>query len=122
MLPASMNRRNFTPTPPNVDGVHGTRRSGGARHEASERALVRRPGFETTGWTLNLSRTGVRIVVEDPVEPGQEYEVLIGAEAGGPVRRGRVVWVQDEADGQIVGVQFLDVEGGAAPEPPKGSS
>jgi PilZ domain len=117
-----MNRRSFTPTPPTAEGVHGTRRSGGARHEASERIIVRRPGFETTGWSLNMSRSGVRVVVEDPVEPGQEYDLLIGAaaEADGPVRRGRVVWVQDEADGQIVGVQFLDGEG-PPPEPPKGS-
>jgi hypothetical protein len=30
----------------------------------------------------------------------------------------RIIWAQDEADGQIVGVQFLDVDG-TVPPPPK---
>lgn len=71
-----------------------------------------------------MSRGGVRLVVEDSVETGQDYELQIGlaAEGDAPVRRGRVVWVQNEADGQIIGVQFLDVEGGAAPPPPSEES
>jgi hypothetical protein len=31
-------------------------------------------------------------------------------------RKVAVVWVQDEADGQIVGVRFLDVVGSMPPE------
>jgi hypothetical protein len=92
---------------------HGRRRStGGARREASDRAILRAGGGEVSGWTLNLSRGGVRLVIEEPVLPGTEYEVHIADEAP---RRGRVVWVQTEADGQIVGVQFLDAAGRPLP-------
>lgn len=100
--------------------VHDTRRQvGGARREASERVLLRAPGFEATGWTLNLSRGGVRIVVEDAIEQGAEYDVLFGDEEA-PSRRGRVVWLQQEADGQIAGLQFLLADGtpmGGTPPP-----
>ncbi len=117
----TVSRRSFTPTPPlAAQDIHGTRRQeGGARREASERILLRREGFETAGWTLNLSRGGVRVIVEDTVEPGLEYEIVIGDEESAS-RRARVIWVQDEADGQIAGVQFLDVEGEPPPPPPAG--
>ena len=78
---------------------------------------MRRDGFEVEGWSLNVSRGGVRVILEAPVELGDEYEIFIGdAETG---RQCRVVWVQDEADGQIAGMQFLDVEG-TPPPPPAG--
>lgn len=83
---------------------------------------LRRDSQELTGWTLNLSRGGARLVLEERAELGGIYDIELG---GGPTRREvRIVWVQDEADGQIVGVQFLDGEGSipppeAAPEPPK---
>ena len=66
------------------------------------------------GWTLNLSRGGVRVVLEDPVELGVEYTITIGPEGEDESRmhQARVVWLQDEADGQIAGIQFLDEEGG----------
>jgi len=96
--------------------VHGQRRgSGGARREASERIILRAPAFETVAWTLNLSRGGVRLIVEEPLELGATYELVIGDADPPVVRQGRVVWVQDEADGQICGVQFLDTEGSVPP-------
>lgn len=74
--------------------------------------MVLRSGqFEASGWTLNLSRGGARVVLEQPVQAGAEYDVTIG---DGPSRRGRVVWVQIEADGEIVGIQYL----GTDSEPP----
>ncbi len=83
--------------------------------------LLRAPGFETSGWTLNVSRGGVRLVVEDKVDVGREYELSIGDEQTNVVRRGRVVWVQDEADGQIAGVQFIDIENAVPPSAPGAS-
>ena len=111
-----MTRRSYQPPDPlTTPDVHGTRRGGGgARREASERVTLRGLGFESEGWTLNLSRGGVRLIVEERVDPGAEYDVYVGT-GESPPRRGRVVWVQDEADGQIAGVQFLDVEGGVPP-------
>jgi hypothetical protein len=58
-------------------------------------------------------------VLEEPVELGQKYQVEMGTEAES--REVRIVWAQDEADGQIVGVQFLDVVDGTVPPPPKAS-
>ena len=115
-----MTRRNYTPSAPLPKAdQHGQRRStGGARREASDRIVFRSDGVETSGWTLNVSRGGIRAIVEDTIELGREYELLIGDQQN--PRRGRVVWVQDEADGQIAGVQYLDVEG-ASPPGPEGS-
>jgi len=68
---------------------------------------------ETTGWTLNVSRGGLRAVVEQPLDPSVEYEVVVGE---APARRASVAWTKAEADGQIVGLRFLDVEGSVPPE------
>ncbi len=95
-----------------VPAVSQRRNSGGARHEATERIILRRDGAEVEGWTLNLSRGGVRVVVEGTVVAGADYEVGIGELTKRPAR---IVWVREEADGQIVGLQFLDVEDGAVP-------
>jgi hypothetical protein len=103
-----------SPAPPAE--VHAQRRAtGGARREATERVTLRGPDFETHGWTLNVSRGGMRAIVEEPLKSGMEYELLVGdAETNG--RKVAVVWVQDEADGQIVGLRFLDVAGSIPPE------
>jgi hypothetical protein len=82
---------------------------------------LRSAGYESSGWTLNVSRGGVRLIVENQVELGREYELSIGDEQSAVLRRGRVVWVQDEADGQIAGVQYLDVEGAVPPSEPTAS-
>ena len=92
------------------------RSGGGSRHEASERVVIRTDGFETIGWTLNVSRGGVRVVVEEPVDEGAVYDIVIGDQE--PSRRARVVWIQVQADGEIVGLQFLGVEGSVPPPPP----
>lgn len=78
--------------------------------------MIRADGFETIGWTLNVSRGGVRVVVEEPVDDGAVYDIVIGDQE--PSRRARVVWIQVQADGEIVGLQFLGVEGSVPPPPP----
>jgi hypothetical protein len=106
-----VSRRNTSPSE-----VHAQRRAtGGARREATERVTLRGPDFETHGWTLNVSRGGIRAIVEEPLKSGVEYELVVG-DAEESARKVSVVWVQDEADGQIVGVRFLDVEGSMPPE------
>jgi hypothetical protein len=115
-----VSRRSSSPSIPIPEGaVHGTRRAGGSRHEATERVRIRRDAFETTGWTLNISRGGARLVLEESVELGAQYQVEMGPEAD--PRDVRIVWAQDESDGQIVGVQFLDTDG-SVPPPPVGPS
>jgi len=57
-------------------------------------------------------------VLEEAVELGAHYQVEIGFEP--EARQVRIVWAQDEADGQIVGVQFLDTDGSVPPPPVAG--
>ncbi|MFO7178753.1 MAG: PilZ domain-containing protein [Pseudomonadota bacterium] len=95
------------------------RQQGGARVEVSERVTLRAPGFETTGWTLNVSRGGVRAVVEDEVPEVAECELVLGDDASG--RRVRVVWRKQAKDGEILGLQYLDVLTSDLPPPPEGS-
>lgn len=79
---------------------------------------MKRGEAECIGWALNLSRGGVRIVVEDPIELNAEYTVVLGDDEQNP-RPARVAWIQDEAGGQIAGLQFLDVQGTIPPlDPP----
>jgi hypothetical protein len=100
-------RKSLTPTPDAAEpGLPPTRRAGGARHELSDRVQLFQEGRELTGWALNLSRGGLRAIVEDPIAVGELYELAIG---DGPRRRCQVVWVQQELDGAIVGLSFLDV-------------
>ncbi len=110
------NRRNLTPPSgmPGVGGaspdVHATRRAG-ARLEVSARVSLRSPGGKVLeGWALNVSRGGVRVILEEKIDVGGVYEVTL---AGGvdpqpdtPPRSGRIVWVQEEPDGVVAGIEF----------------
>ncbi len=90
-------------TPGGADGgVHATRRSG-ARHEVTTRVTLkplkatatagggpahpqRADGALLEGWALNVSKGGIRVILEDKVEPGEEFEVELldpNAAAGG---------------------------------------
>jgi hypothetical protein len=111
-------RRRSNPTNPvPPDAVHATRRTGGSRRDATERVVLTVAALTTHGWTLNVSRGGARLVVEESVEPEARGVVeFVGTDG---TREVRVVWVQDESDGQIVGVQFLDADG-SVPPPPSG--
>lgn len=114
-------RRSLTPATGLTKGdVHATRRgSGGARREVTNRIVLRKGTAELTGWALNISRGGIRVILEDPVELGQEYEVEVGNDDAAGKRRGRVVWVQEESDGMIVGVEFIDPPTGLPSDPPE---
>ncbi len=101
-------------SPPSSE-VHAQRRAtGGARREAAERITLRTPDFEAHGWTLNVSRGGMRVIVEESVTSGVEYDLSVGEAPDS--RKVVVVWVQNEADGQIVGVRFLDGDGSIPPQ------
>ena len=130
MSVAVKNRRSLTPShgvvPPN--GTHAMRR-GGARREVSDRVALhsvagpgapgepREPTLE--GWALNVSRGGVRVILEEKVELGKEFDVTVGdPDNGGTAARGRIVWVQEEPDGVIAGVEFVGVSGTVKSSPP----
>ena len=84
-------------------------RRGGARREVTERVTLKsEEGTTLEGWALNVSRGGVRVILEERVELGEEYEVTIGIEEASSLnRQARVVWLQEEPDGFIVGMEFL---------------
>jgi hypothetical protein len=124
-------RRSLTPNTgiPNVKS-----RRGGARLTVSDRVTFRglgdAAGALREGWALNVSRGGIRAILDEDtgkVELGQEYEITVSfAEAAtakpAVPRKGRIVWLQEEPDGFVVGVQYvsasgriLAVESGAAP-------
>ena len=103
-------------------------RRGGARREVTERVLLKSPATKTEleGWALNLSRGGLRCILEEKVELGGEYLVTLGDGDDYADRRARVVWVQEEPDGVIVGVEFVGLSGihmpsvtSTPPPPPK---
>ncbi|MFO0552285.1 MAG: PilZ domain-containing protein [Polyangiaceae bacterium] len=87
-------------------GVPPARRVGGTRHETSERLKFIVADKLIDGWALNISRGGLRAIVDENIELGTEVEVSIGEATARP---GRIVWIQDEPDGAIVGVEFTDV-------------
>jgi hypothetical protein len=105
------NRRSLTPSTgmPAGSDVHATRR-GGARHDVTARvSLKTKDGAVLEGWALNISRGGIRVILEDKVDLGIELEVTMamGEDPTSPVM-GRVVWVQEEPDGVVAGIEFRD--------------
>ena len=74
------------------------------------------------GWALNVSRGGLRAILEEKVLLGQKFEVGIGTDE--VIQRiGRIVWVQEEPDGVIVGIEFTGMSGThkSVPPPPPGA-
>lgn len=92
------------------------RRSTGVRTPVSEAVIFANDDRRIDGWSLNLSRGGLRAILDEMVELGEEFEITIGADD--EPRSGRIVWVREEKGGAIVGVAFLDGEG-SVPPPPK---
>jgi hypothetical protein len=72
--------------------------------------LVGASGARLEGWALNVSRGGLRVILEEKVDLGAEFEItmsLADAREGltNPVVA-RVVWVQEELDGVVAGLEF----------------
>ena len=110
-----------TPTPAQgisvPSGVHAMRR-GGVRREVTERvALKTEDGTTLEGWALNVSRGGLRAILEEKVVLGQKFDVAIGTDDV-VLRASRVVWVQEEPDGVIVGLEFTGLSGTHKSSPP----
>lgn len=103
-----------TPVPPTPSSVHAQRRDpGGPRRAASDRVSLRRDDVEVSGWTLNVSRGGARLVVEEALAVGQTWDLtILGSGQPRPIR---VVWVREVPGGQIVGIQYMDALGTIPP-------
>lgn len=99
-------------------------RRGGARREVTERvSLKSEDGTLHEGWALNVSRGGLRAILEEKVVLGQKFDVTIGTEDS-IIRPSRVVWVQEEPDGVIVGLEFTSLSSTlkSVPPPPSAES
>ena len=89
------------------------RRVDGARRELEEAVVFCQGEKRIDGWCLNMSRGGLRAVLDTPVEVDEEFDVTIGDET--EPRRARIVWVRATGGGAIVGVSFEDEEGSVPP-------
>ncbi len=89
----------------------------------SERVTLRTDdGRVLDGWALNVSRGGLRAILEDKVILGQKFDIRLGTDEV-IQRTGRIVWVQEEPDGMIVGIEFTGMSGThkSVPPPPPGA-
>ena len=102
------------------DAAARARREGGPRQNTSEPVVFRHGDQSVEGWTLNMSRGGLRAVVEIPLPVGAEVLATVGDAPVG--RRARVVWAHEERGGAVLGLSFLDqlesVPPGAGSAPP----
>jgi hypothetical protein len=78
------------------------------------------------GWALNISKGGLRAIIdtegmnlEELFELGREIQVVVGE---GDQRLARIVWVQEEKDGAVIGVAFLDLPDVRPPSIPPGTT
>lgn len=97
-------------------------RRGGVRREVTERVTLKaEDGTVLEGWALNVSRGGLRAILEEKVTLGQKFDVALG-ETEPSMRPARVVWVQEEPDGVIVGLELTGLSGTqkSVPPPPPG--
>jgi len=118
---AALTKRTSTPAQgmKMPSGLHAMRR-GGARREVTERVTLKsEEGTTLEGWALNVSRGGLRAILEEKVVLGQKFDVAIGTDDE-VLRASRVVWVQEEPDGVIVGLEFTGLSGmhKSVPPPP----
>lgn len=112
---ALVSRRSLSSSTSEHDpGVPPARRLGGARREASDRLIFTVGTKSIDGWALNVSHGGLRAIVDEAIDLGTEGQVAIADAAPRPCL---IVWIQEEPDGAIVGVQYLDVRGSVPPPP-----
>lgn len=86
------------------EDAHAMRR-GESRTEASERIVVRRGDALLDAWTLNVSAGGLRLVIEEKVALGDILEIRQDTDVW---RAAQIVWIQEEPDGSVVGVEYTD--------------
>ena len=91
------------------------RRSGGPRHHVSERLIFHLDDRQVEGWALNMSRGGLRAIVEEQMNVGDEMELTIGED--NERQKVRVVWVRQEQDGAVIGVSFVASPFSSIPPP-----
>jgi hypothetical protein len=91
-----------------TETVPKTRRAGGPRRDASEAVHFHLAQGTVDGWALNVSKGGLRAIIEETLEQNTECEVTIGdSEQRRPCR---IVWVRNEKGGAVLGVSFTDEE------------
>jgi hypothetical protein len=105
-------RKSLSSAPEYSTGIPSRR--GGDRKETNDRIVFLYEGRRIDGWALNESTGGLRAILDEVVPLGAEAEMEIGEKAARP---GRVVWIQEEPDGAIIGFEFKDAPGSVPPPP-----
>lgn len=91
---------------PALPGVRELRRE--ARREMSERVRLFGADGVRKGWTLDVSRTGVRVILDSSVTLGESVEVTIGRRRySRVVKQGLVVWFEEDRECVVAGIAFI---------------
>jgi hypothetical protein len=120
-----VSRRSLTPAEVPKAGSLPQRRASGPRKEVSDRVKLHVGEIDVEGWALNISTGGLRAIIDtenidldELFGLGREILVYVGEQEG---RAARIVWVQGEPDGAVIGVAFLDQMGERPPSVPPGT-
>ena len=91
------------------------RRSDGPRKNTSERVIFHFSDRTVGGWALNMSRGGLRAIVEEQVSEGEKFELSVGESE--ERRAACIVWVRAAKDGSVVGISFVGSPFRSVPPP-----
>ena len=92
---------------PNLRVTRRERRSR-LRRSTDDPVLIFRnaePDQPQSGWSLNISDTGIRVVLESRLDVGESIGIEV-APPMGKIHAGKVVWVNQRTDGCIAGICF----------------
>ncbi len=93
---------------PSRPDLHGctSRRSSERRPVNVKVEIDGKPG---DAWAINLSNGGVRIVAEARLEVGEQVFLRMGDRPEtGLQGKGRVVWVREQGEDVVAGIEFLE--------------
>jgi hypothetical protein len=63
------------------------------------------PGL--SGVALDASDSGMRVVLDQPIHPGERCIVLVHLQGGDTHERAKVVWLRRQREGWVCGLEFV---------------
>ena len=90
-----------------LDVHHGARRASRRYPLAADVELLEpKPA---TGFAINASAGGLRIAIDETLPVGELVVIVIRTESREMTEHARVVWVKDQPDGALIGLEFVSV-------------
>jgi PilZ domain-containing protein len=89
---------------PKVDDPLGERSSERVAINANV-TFLHPPGL--SGMVIDASDTGMRVVVDQPLHPGDRCIVLVHLAGGDTHERAKVVWLKRQREGWVCGLEFV---------------